>query len=190
MLVALVPIAAGAETSAVNITRAKDGGWDLAIVSNATLSIDGKKIADASAPGYHLNALAPGAHKIEITFADREGKPAVERLMLREPRAKPRAGAPAEPKTIDIAIAGTKVTATGAAIAAGTLRVTQGDLLRLRFQADAAMALHLHGYDIEVDVTPQSPATMVFDADVAGRFAVEKHGGREQRLMFLEVYPK
>jgi hypothetical protein len=52
------------------------------------------------------------------------------------------------------------------------------------------MAIHLHGYDIEAQISPTQPVSMVFDADVAGRFTVEKHGAKEISLIYLEVYPK
>jgi len=53
------------------------------------------------------------------------------------------------------------------------------------------MSLHLHGYDIEVNVAPQSPVVMSFRASLAGRFAVSEHrqAGREQAILYLEVYP-
>jgi hypothetical protein len=54
------------------------------------------------------------------------------------------------------------------------------------------MELHLHGYDIEVKVSPGSPAVMSFKASIPGRFSVEQHGqgpGHHRAVLYLEVYP-
>ena len=61
----------------------------------------------------------------------------------------------------------------------------------LKWAADAPMELHLHGYDVEAEVAPATPVTMVFVAEFAGRFAVEAHleGGGERAVLFLEVLP-
>jgi hypothetical protein len=205
--------AASAPSVALDLKRVPAGGWELVLSldklrfaaagthvageGHAALSVDGKKVGDLTEPIYRVNAMPAGQHRIDVALLTNDGRPyAVDgrpitrRLMLRVPRSKLATNAPTETKAIDIAIAGDKVTATGAPLNANTVRVTQGDLLRLRFSADAPMILHLHGYDIEAAVTPQAPATIVFDAELAGRFSVEKHGGREVRLVFLEVYPK
>lgn len=74
---------------------------------------------------------------------------------------------------------------------ASTFRVTQGDAVELEWSTDEAMELHLHGYDIEAEVTPGSPVTMRFDATITGRFAVEKHrSSRHGGIAYLEVHPR
>ena len=73
-----------------------------------------------------------------------------------------------------------------------TLRVQQGDDVELRWSSDKPMELHLHGYDIEVKVSPQAPAVMSFKANIPGRFPVEPHGQelRHHRpVLYLEVHP-
>ena len=61
----------------------------------------------------------------------------------------------------------------------------------LRWAVDAPMELHLHGYDVDAEVAPASPAAMLFIAEFAGRFAVEAHleDGGERAVLFLEVLP-
>lgn len=75
-----------------------------------------------------------------------------------------------------------------------TIRVTEGDTVEIRWRSDAPIELHLHGYDIEAKVTPQSPAVMRFEATITGRFKVEQHGahGRHHHdaVLYIEVYPK
>ncbi len=74
-----------------------------------------------------------------------------------------------------------------------TIRVTEGDLVELRWTADEAIELHLHGYDIERHVTPGAPGMMTFEAHTAGRFPVAIHyaGGHGNCVfVYLVVYPR
>ena len=77
-----------------------------------------------------------------------------------------------------------------------TLRVTEGDRVRLRWTADAPTVLHLHGYDIEEEVAPGRVTEFQFEAYASGRFRIEVHGdaslpsGHEAPLLVLEVYPR
>jgi hypothetical protein len=79
-----------------------------------------------------------------------------------------------------------------------TIRVKQGDAVRLRWTSDRPITLHLHGYDIEVKVEPGTVAEMAFLARAAGRFPVEEHkpnpkGGHshgEAALVRIEVRPR
>jgi len=73
-----------------------------------------------------------------------------------------------------------------------TIRVKQGDDVELRWSSDKPMDLHLHGYDIEVKVSPAAAAVMSFKAKIPGRFPVEPHGedhGRHRPVIYLEVLP-
>jgi hypothetical protein len=76
------------------------------------------------------------------------------------------------------------------------VRVAQGDMVKLRWTADRATMLHLHGYDIEVTVNPGAVAEMSFTARATGRFPVSVHapqagGGHthEPPLLHVEVRP-
>lgn len=73
-----------------------------------------------------------------------------------------------------------------------SVRVTEGDKVTLNMISDAAIEVHLHGYDIEVEVTPGVPAHISFDAFATGRFPVSVHGAgqHESTLLYLEVYPR
>ena len=79
-----------------------------------------------------------------------------------------------------------------------TLRVTEGDRVRLRWTADAATILHLHGYDLEREVAPGRVTEFQFEAYATGRFPVEVHAHGdaadpshdEAPLVVLEVYPR
>jgi hypothetical protein len=94
----------------------------------------------------------------------------------------------AEPRVIELTIRGGTLTAEQRVI-----RVVQGDAVTLRWTSDRALTLHLHGYDIEQRVTPETPVTMSFTARATGRFPIEIHSsptGREATLGYLEVHPR
>lgn len=72
------------------------------------------------------------------------------------------------------------------------IRVRQGDEVTLRWTTDRPLTIHLHGYDIEAELTPGVPTSMRFSARATGRFPIEAHGsrrGEEATLGYLEVYP-
>ena len=79
-----------------------------------------------------------------------------------------------------------------------TLRFTRGDRVALRVTSDQKLNLHLHGYDIELPVSPAMEATLIVDARVAGRFPLSAHfpsanakdTPRERTLLYLEVLPE
>jgi len=86
---------------------------------------------------------------------------------------------------------------------ASTLRVKRGETVLLRWRTDEAVSLHLHGYDVQVKLSPASPDAMRFEAKVAGRFPITAHefgaaadrdarpkGHREVTLLYLEVLPE
>ena len=76
-----------------------------------------------------------------------------------------------------------------------TLRVTEGNTIELVWTTDEAVELHLHGYDIELNVPETEPAVMTFEAHATGRFPITSHGfGSDdhgpQTLLYLEVHPR
>jgi hypothetical protein len=98
----------------------------------------------------------------------------------------------ASPRVIEVRIEKREVVARQEAI-----RITQGDVIELRWSSDEAVELHLHGYDIELHVGPDEPAAMAIEAFAAGRFPITSHGwggggdsgGGHDALTYLEVYP-
>ena len=75
------------------------------------------------------------------------------------------------------------------------LRATEGERVELRWTADEALILLLHGYDIETRVEPGKPATTAFAARLTGRFSVAIHtkGGSKHRhsaLLHVEIHPR
>jgi hypothetical protein len=77
----------------------------------------------------------------------------------------------------------------------GAIRISEGDVIELRWTSDEAVDLHLHGYDLELHVRPDEPAAMVIEAYATGRFSITSHGWGEgghghDALTYLEVYPR
>ena len=77
------------------------------------------------------------------------------------------------------------------------IRVKNNDVVKLQWSADRPMTIHLHGYDIEKEITPGTMTEMTFAARATGRFTVEPHLAREPSgghthgdvLVTIEVYP-
>jgi hypothetical protein len=73
------------------------------------------------------------------------------------------------------------------------LVVRQGDEVTLRWTTDRALAIHLHGYDIEMPLSPAGPVSMRFKARASGRFPIEVHAhgqGGHRVLVHVEVHPR
>jgi hypothetical protein len=81
-----------------------------------------------------------------------------------------------------------------------TVRVVKGDAVELVFTADEPAELHLHGYDIKLDLKANEPGKIQFNAVIAGRFPLEVHrfgtrtnAGRSHitgPLLYVEVLPQ
>jgi FtsP/CotA-like multicopper oxidase with cupredoxin domain len=81
----------------------------------------------------------------------------------------------------------------------------QGDTVTLDLTSDVHGEVHLHGYEIKIDIGPGEPASTTFEADATGRFAIEMHvtgvpgddhghdhdeGGEDVTLGALEIQPR
>jgi hypothetical protein len=80
------------------------------------------------------------------------------------------------------------------------VRVVKGDTVELAFTGDEPTELHLHGYDIKLDLKANEPGKIQFTATIAGRFPLEVHrfgtgtkAGRSHitgPLLYVEVLPR
>ncbi|MGH3751352.1 MAG: hypothetical protein ACRDRP_01425 [Pseudonocardiaceae bacterium] len=73
-------------------------------------------------------------------------------------------------KDISVRISGGKVDGVPARV-----DVDRGTQVRIEVTSDRRDELHVHGYDKTLQLTPGSPATLQFLADVPGVFEVETH---------------
>ena len=65
----------------------------------------------------------------------------------------------------------------------------QGDTITIDISTNEDAEIHLHGYDIEVEVGADETKTMEILADVTGRFLIEEEA-TESNLAFLEISPR
>ncbi|MFT5487510.1 MAG: hypothetical protein ACI9MU_002429 [Alphaproteobacteria bacterium] len=77
----------------------------------------------------------------------------------------------------------------------GSIRITEKEVVELRWSSDEPVKLHLHGYDKEVRVNPGAPTAMSITAHATGRFPITSHGWGagahgHHALIYLEVYPR
>ena len=71
------------------------------------------------------------------------------------------------------------------------IKVDQGDGIELLWTTDQDVELHLHGYDIHLVVKPDRPGSMIFNANLTGRFPVGIHRkGGHGNIVYLEVHPR
>ena len=76
------------------------------------------------------------------------------------------------PVVIDITISAAGVTPSGA-----NVDVRDGQTVTLKITSSKKDTVHVHGYDIEVEVEAGVPKQQSFTADKVGRFEIESHPG-------------
>ena len=67
--------------------------------------------------------------------------------------------------------------------------VEEGDQVTLRLASDRPVEIHLHGYDLEEEVSPGEETELSFEADLTGRFDIEDHE-TDTELGTLLVQPR
>ena len=79
---------------------------------------------------------------------------------------------PASPsgRVIEVRYAGGEVTGVDARV-----EVDKGEPVVLRVTSDVAEQIHVHGYDVFLDLVPGVPAETTFTADLPGAYEVELH---------------
>ena len=91
------------------------------------------------------------------------------------------AGGPAPAPAPDVSVAETiidlTVTKGVPSPDVGQVAVPMGNTVRLIVTADVADEVHVHGYELTLDLAAGVPAELTFVADVPGIFEVELHEG-------------
>ena len=122
---------------------------------------------------------------VSLVFAlrpdDREPASAVETVPSAEEPTTTAALPEAEPAPVIV-----DVDASSGEVARRT--VGRGDRVVFNVTAGVADRVHLHGYDVFVDVAPGEPAKISFDAGTPGRFEIELEKG-SVLIAELEVRP-
>ncbi len=65
----------------------------------------------------------------------------------------------------------------------------EGDLVTLRLTSESPVEVHVHGYDLEEEVSPGEETELSFEADATGQFEIEDHE-TEASLGTLLVQPR
>ena len=68
------------------------------------------------------------------------------------------------------------------------LEAKQGDTVTFQVKSDAEHEIHLHGYDIAKDVSPEKPVTFKLKADETGIFEIELEDTKTE-IAELKVEP-
>ena len=74
------------------------------------------------------------------------------------------------PVTLNVTIANGKVSPSGA-----KYDVAKGAEVTINVTSDSAETVHVHGYEIEKDVTPGQKLVITFVANMTGSFDIETH---------------
>ena len=80
----------------------------------------------------------------------------------------------------------------------GSIKINEDDVIEVHWTSDEPVELHIHGYDLHVQVQPGKTATSVIEAHASGRFPITSHGWGHgghgghghDALAYLEVYPR
>jgi hypothetical protein len=90
---------------------------------------------------------------------------------------------PAGPKTFRIALKGHNPVG-----GRKTIKITNGDRALLVVTSDGKDTVHLHGWNIEREVTPAKPGRFAFKAKNEGAYELESHT-TEQKIATVQVLP-
>ncbi len=77
----------------------------------------------------------------------------------------------------------------GSAMNPAEISAEEGDFVTLRLTSDSPVEVHLHGYDLEEEVSPGEEAELSFEADATGQFEIEDHE-TEAQLGTLLMQPR
>ena len=69
------------------------------------------------------------------------------------------------------------------------IKVKKGVRVLIVVSSDAPDSVHLHGYDIEKEITPSKPGRYAFQAKNEGAFELESHE-TDQKIATLQVEPR
>jgi FtsP/CotA-like multicopper oxidase with cupredoxin domain len=77
----------------------------------------------------------------------------------------------------------------GSAMNPAEISAEEGDFVTLRLTSESPVEVHLHGYDLEEEVSPGEETELSFEADATGQFEIEDHE-TEAQLGTLLVQPR
>ncbi|MDA0339312.1 MAG: hypothetical protein O2910_05665 [Proteobacteria bacterium] len=77
----------------------------------------------------------------------------------------------------------------------GTIKIHEDDVVDVQWSSDEAAELHIHGYDLHINVRPGKTTNSTIKAHATGRFPITSHGWGDgghghDALAYLEVHPR
>lgn len=82
---------------------------------------------------------------------------------------------PPEPSAVNATVINLPIENRSTTLTREDLQATQGETVRLTVTTDESGEVHLHGYNLTADVSPDHPGELVFEATTAGAFAINFH---------------
>jgi hypothetical protein len=146
--------------------------------------VDGRVISMVYEPTLHLPSLDPGIHEITVVLSRNDhldyalDGELISTTVLLEVEGE----VVAPDLVINVTLAGGSVDVRYP----GAETAQRGDVVEIVIVSDVADQIHLHGYDIEAEVSPSTPTKVRFVADLPGIYEVEFEGSG-QELFDLEV---
>jgi len=133
------------------------------------LFVDGQLATMVYEAEHLLNDLEPGDHQIMVTLSTNDH---LDYLLDGEPiMAMDTITVAGEISDADVVL---DVAFSGGSVTSPTdPEIPLGSLVEIIVVTDVVESLHLHGYDVEVAVTPDAPTMVRFIADIPGIFEVE-----------------
>ncbi len=79
-----------------------------------------------------------------------------------------------------------------------TIKVLQGDEVKILWISDETLILHLHGYDLTLKLMAGEPGEFIFKAHATGRYPVAIHEANNHKksghhggaVLYLKFYPR
>lgn len=176
----------------VEVTGDPESGWDITAditgmeFSDPTTTehvagqghthvyVDGDLVTMAYEPVVHIDDLEPGTHQAMVTLARNDHTDySLDGELIMGMTTFTVAGEVADADTtLMLMFMGGEFSGVD-----DKVTVSLGDLVEITVQSDAANELHVHGYDLFLDLQPGQPSKLRFTADVPGIFEVELEDG-------------
>jgi len=145
-------------------------------VGHAHLVIDGQVAQMIYAPSVTIDNLEPGTHMIEVRLASSDHSDYLDGGELISGMIMIEVAGAVEPAdvTIDVEFVGGVVTRDS-----DRVEIAVGDVVEIVVSSDVAEEIHVHGYDVMMEIPAGGSATIRFTAEVPGIFEVELEGSGE-----------
>jgi hypothetical protein len=137
--------------------------------------LDGQLLGMKYEPLTHVDGLDPGPHQATVTLSrnDHTNYSLDDELITATTSFIVEGDITAADARFEVVYADGSVSGVD-----GREEVSIGDLVELVVQSDSADSVHVHGYDLLLDLEAGSSETLRFEADIPGIFEIELEGTR------------